>query len=742
MDKILLRNFLIFLSVLLFCAGGLTYVLVSSEKQISKQDDYVLHKHDVILQAEEFARLIEGMLAAQRGYLLTGQKNFQEEYRDKKVDVSQRLANLSELTSENPSQGSRLDEIRNYFNEFSTQLEERSKRLPAQASVDVLQGVEGIEGLRDDIMRINATILDEEYALLNKHVSLLERQKSEYFLTLIAGIIFSSILLLLFNGFLLHAQRKRNKAERSLKGVEERFALALEGTQDGVFDWDIETDEVFYSRRFFEMLGYNDRETKGTLENFKELLHPEDVERVKKYIQMYLDNQLSEYTQEFRMKHKNGRWVWIQSRAKAIFDAKGKAIRMVGAHTDITAMVKANEKLEHEKEEAQLANEAKSDFLAHMSHEIRTPLTAISGIAEILIKQTKGFSDKQAQLIKTLSSSTASLKELVNDILDFSKIESGELELDEANFALDTIFEETVSMMAVRANEKGISFVFDYNDLKHAEFFGDSKRIRQILVNLVGNAIKFTDKGGVTIKGQVEERDGQEFLRMDISDTGIGIEPEDFDLVFERFKQADSSVSRKYGGTGLGLPISKKLAVLMGGDIFLSSEVGTGSTFSVLLPIKVSMGKAAPNSAAVNIKKLNDKILASLNDKSKVLIVEDYEGNVVVVGFILEDLGIEYDVANNGEEAVNLWKDNHYDVILMDVQMPIMDGFAATAEIRKLEKKGKLPKTPIIGMTAHALVGDKSKCIDAGMDAYLSKPLVEADLKKQILKYLQEEKAA
>lgn len=742
MDRILIRNFVIFVTILLLSVGTLGYSLLSSDAEVDKIDDLVLHTHNVIVEAEQISTYVEGMLAAQRGYLLTGDKSFLGTYEYKKAKVSDTLSLLSELIMDNPSQQTRLDEIRDYLTEFTTKIEERAVTFEtANSRQHFLDDVEVIQNLKDNITRVNQAVLNEEYTLLEGRIKAVNRQKSEYFVTLIAGLGVGTVIILLFNGFLFFAQRKRARAETALQTVEDRFKLAIEGTQDGIFDWDLEKDIVHYSSQFFAMLGYEKKSVIGKPDSFKELIHPEDVETVWERIEQYLSNQLSEYSCEFRMKHKSGRWVWVQASAKGIFDKNGKAKRLVGAHTDITAMKLSQQKLEIEKQEAMDANQAKSEFLAHMSHEIRTPLTAISGIAEIFSKQLDTLNEKQQHLVKTLSSSTASLKELINDILDFSKIESGELELDEQSFELDTVFRETIDMMSIKANEKGISFVFDYNDIKDAEFYGDSKRIRQILVNLISNAIKFTDEGGVTIKASFEDRDGTDFMRLDVSDTGIGIYPEDFDLVFERFKQADSSVSRKYGGTGLGLPISKKLAVLMGGNIFLSSEPGNGSTFSVLLPAKIT-AEHKERAQSSNTKKLNDKIIASLNDQTKVLVVDDYEGNIVVVGYLLEEIGIVYDTARTGREAVDMWSEHHYDLILMDVQMPEMDGFAATAEIRSLESRDKLSRTPIIGMTAHALVGDKDKCIEAGMDSYLPKPLVEADLKREILKYLEQRQQA
>ncbi len=738
MDKVFIRNYVLFSVLLIGLASFMIYILMMNESDLDKKDDWIQHTHNVIIGAQHLSELTESMLASQRGYLLTGDDRFLDEYENKKSLVSGLLAELIGMVDDNPSQASRIHEIRNYFNRFSQELEKRAQQVSPDASPQILQDVEIIDGLRDDIMRINTGVLSEEYKLLNARIDLLEDKKSQYFKSLLIGVISASFLLLLFNWFLLNAQKKRSYAEASLQDTKGRFTLAVEGTQDGIFDWDLASGSVFYSGQFFKMLGYEERSAfTGTTEDFRDILHPEDAPRVWDYVGQYLNGELSEYNQKFRLKHQSGRWVWIQSRAKSLLDKNGKAYRLVGAHTDITHIIRMQEKLESEKKEAVNANQAKSDFLAHMSHEIRTPLTAISGIAEIFTKNQANLDEKQKKLVSTLSSSTTALKDLINDVLDFSKIESGEIDLEENEFELGILFQDVIDMMSIKASEKGISFILDYNMLKGKQFKGDKARIRQILINLIGNAIKFTDEGAVKVKAANEDRAGVNVLRVDVSDTGLGISPENFDAIFERFKQADASVSRKYGGTGLGLPISKNLARLMGGDIFLSSELGQGSTFSVLLPMP-EMESAQENnsdSAAIN-KKLSAIVQSSLNEKTKVLLVEDYEGNILVIGHILEEAGVNYDVARNGIEATQMWSNNHYDLILMDVQMPEMDGFLATRHIRDAEKNQNLKHTPIIGMTAHALVGDKDKCTQAGMDSYLPKPIVESDLKREILKHM------
>ena len=742
MDKTALRNFILFTLLLLACTSTLIWSALSGDRSLKRTDDLVIQTQEVISQSEKVSSLIEGMLSAQRGYLITGQDGFIEDYEEKKAEVSERIAKLAELTAENPSQTSRLDEIRSYFTEFSKKLEERATTFETQVEKTILYDVQSVDSIKDNIVRINAMMLKETYMKLNERFNLLGEKKKEYLKTLIISVVTGTVLLLIFNGFLLFVQRARGHMAASLKEMEERLTIAVDGSDDGIFDWDIQNHKVFFSRRFFEMLGEEYDSSKVNIEYFKSLLHPDDADNAWTYLEQYLAGNLSEYRQTFRMKHKSGRWIWIQSRGKALYKQDGKASRIVCIHTDITHTVQAQERLKAEKIEAEDANRAKSDFLAHMSHEIRTPLTAINGIVEIFERTRDSFTEKQQSLVGTLKSSTSSLIDLINDILDFSKIESGELELDEQGFVLDEIFENVISMMSLKASEKGVSFVFDYSALKGAEFYGDIKRIRQILVNLINNAIKFTDKGGVSISAEVEARDDAELLKITVTDTGIGIDPENFDLVFQRFKQADSSVSRKYGGTALALPISKNLANLMGGDIFLNSELNKGTTFTLMLPIKIEMAGTVRQKDEEKSMKINDKVRSALHGEKKILVVEDYEGNIVILSYMFDELGVEYDVARTGLEAVNLWKKNYYDVVLMDIQMPVMDGFTATKEIREYEAQNALERTPIIGMTAHALVGDKDKCIECGMDAYLPKPLVEVDLQREILRYISKKKKA
>lgn len=741
MDKILIRNYSLFVVILFLCVGILSYVLVSGEKEIDKNNDWVVHSHEIITEIEGLNKIVETLVSSQRGYIISGDIIFWDEFSLKKAKALEHINTLKMMTSDNRSQQQKIKELESDFLIFSKKLEDRAEKFKIISDKQFLDNVESVNSAKNNILKINDNVLDKEYDVLDERVNNVKLKKEQYFLTLLILMIVGTTVLLLLNGYLLNINKKRSKVEKSLKDSEERFVLALAGTQDGIYDWDIKTNNLFCSKQYNTMLGYGDDFEIKTLEDFKKIIHSDDIDKVFETLNLYLNNQLSEYKQEYRIRHKSGKYIWVQSRGKALYDQDGKPYRLVGAHTNISYLKNENEKLSYEKSLAEEANIAKGEFLAHMSHEIRTPLTAISGIAEILEKNNSNFDEKQTKLIKTLNNSTNSLKDLVNDVLDYSKIEYGDIEIEEKLFVLENLISEVVTMMSIRANENGINFTFDITDIEDIDFYGDQKRIRQILVNLIGNALKFTKAGGdVKAKAQFEILENENYLRIDIQDTGIGIAEDKYDLVFEKFKQGDSSVSRKYGGTGLGLPISRNLARLMGGDILIESQVNVGSIFSLALPMKLEIKKKnVENSKLVN-QKLSEKIRYAVNKETKALLVEDYEGNVIVIGYILDEMGISYDVANTGKEALSLWSEHYYDFILMDVQMPEMDGFTATKSIREIEFENGSPSVPIIGMTAHALMGDKNKCIDAGMDSYLPKPIVEIDLKLEILKFLDKNK--
>jgi len=375
------------------------------------------------------------------------------------------------------------------------------------------------------------------------------------------------------------------------------------------------------------------------------------------------------------------------------------------------------------------ANKAKSEFLANMSHEIRTPMNAVVGLSNILA-MSKPLTDKQRTYVSVLQESSNSLVELINDLLDISRIEAQGINLEQNPFLLSELVESVVQMMQTRAQEKGLAIGCDVGGIVGNAYVGDVLRIRQILHNLCSNAVKFTDRGYINVFAcarSVENDIAQ--IAIEVVDTGIGVAPDKLEIIFDKFTQADTSISRHYGGTGLGLAISRTLAVLMGGSIELRSTPGQGSAFTVVLPLMQERRKVPRVATEV-------KHQAGRNGFGHILLVEDNDANALVATTMLEQFGYTYEVASGGDDAIAKIKSNNYDLVLMDLQMPGRSGLEVTTVVREHETSHGKPRLYIIGMTAHALAGDRERCIEAGMDDYLSKPFNPDELHAKLYEVL------
>jgi len=645
---------------------------------------------------------------------------------------------------------------------------------------------------------------------------------------------------------------ERILAEEALKKSEERLNLTLDAVNDGIWDWDLQTGNAVFSRRYFTMLGYEPYEFPQNYESWKHLVHSEDIEEAEQNINESIHNGRG-YAIEIRMRTKSGGWRWILSRGMMVErDAEGHPVRMVGTHSDITERKQVEEELQNSrslllaitegttdaiyakdiqgrylianssvarfvgksqaeiigqddralfseadadqimagdrrvmnkgqtltyeefltladglhtflaikgpmrdasgeviglfgvarditdrkryeemllkaKEAAEDATRAKSEFLANMSHEIRTPMNAVIGTTCLL--QDESLTPEQREYAETIRSSGEALLSIINDILDLSKSDGGMMELERQPFNLQHRIEATFAFVSARASEKGLKMEYTIENDVPSVILGDPTRLGQILTNLLNNAVKFTERGKVTISvsGRKQEDSTYE-IHFAVEDTGIGIPEDKIERLFQPFSQVDASTTRKYGGTGLGLAISKRLVNLMGGKMWVESIVGIGSTFHFTIMAESNTDVLVDNFESASGEDLSH---ADIDRTLRILLAEDNVVNQKVTQKMLSKLGYRATVVANGIEVLQALENQHYDVILMDVQMPEIDGLEATRAIRQRWKDG--PK--IIAMTASALKGDREMCLAAGMDDYISKPVRMEDLARKLSRY-------
>lgn len=659
---------------------------------------------------------------------------------------------------------------------------------------------------------------------------------------------------------------EQNKAEQQLQEERSRLQNVVEGTHAGTWEWNIQTNETQFNKRWAEIIGYSLDKLKASANtSWLDFVHPEDVEQCNNDIKAHFAGRTEYYETNCRIQHQEGHWVWVMGRGKVFaWTKEGKPLLMFGTHHDISEQKRYEAILEAERDKAESANRSRGEFLANMSHEIRTPINGVIGAVNLLADTD--LSASQHNLLNISKRSAEALLGLINDILDLSKIESGKLEILEQELDLANTMADVARTLSSKAEVKGIELLCPSHYMNEVTLFTDGLRLRQILTNLLNNALKFTEQGSVKLSiDTLEESNSKLKLRFNVTDTGQGISEEDQHSLFERFQQVDSSLTRKEGGSGLGLAISKQLVELMGGTIGVESELGVGSRFWFELEFgKAAMKQQAPehlfdavkvcalkplavyetlyttvfsawnvaysqadeysqvlneltsseyqhNVLIIDADLLKDKALVKalveskqqrkdifllvvcpqsmftmipqvISDEAdqilskpliqselynsllavvyedstvykpliqtdtpkfnqfdaKVLVVEDNVTNIVIIKGLLEKFNVRSEVAEDGSKALELLAANEYDLVLMDCQMPVMDGYETTRRIRKAEHAVLDKGIPVIALTAQAMRGDEDACISAGMNDYLTKPVEPALLYDKLNKWLPE----
>ena len=685
-------------------------LLVALDYRERDQRAWVDHTSDVIDSLNAIHRIALEGESSVRGYRLNGSEENLLPYRQAVADIEPQLALLRTLTSDSATQAaaaaSLTELVHEKFAVLKDALEAGLRANEPTASPDrVTRGMALMTQIRSVLEKMEST----ERRLLSERQQNAEMARRQ--IQLVIGFLFLSAVTLA--GFAIRSSMVRERDQRSAKQAieesESRYRLLADNATDIISLRDLTTDKMtYFSPAVTMLLGWVPDELLG--DRWIALVHPEDRESFLLERAKYRKRN-DHPAFQFRMQHKDGHYLWIDKRASFIGGDSDFPQLSVSTWRDVSERKHAEDEAVHLRLVAEEANRAKSDFLAMMSHELRTPMAGVLGIADLVLMGD--LAEDQTKLMHQLRRSALSLLDILNDILDFSKIEAGKLEIDEHAFSLGDILTDVRALFAPVASKKGITFEIDITQGVADALNGDANRLRQVIVNLVNNAIKFTKFGRIDLRvRQKPLDDGRVLIEVEVVDTGIGMTPEVKERLFQPFVQAGPVASRKFGGTGLGLAISRRLVAAMGGEISVESEVGRGSRFTFSLPMTV-----APDALSSGPRQERRSQAVRSMRPLHLLLAEDTETVRLVVATMLRKMGHTVVEVTDGSLAVREAQVQQFDAILMDMQMPVMDGIEATKAIRTFSK------VPIIALTADAIPEHREIYIGVGVNGVVTKPV-------------------
>jgi PAS domain S-box-containing protein len=719
---------IVLFATILVAAGAIVLVHYNEYKNITKSISSTENTENLDKKTTTMKLGLQQMIINQRAYILLGKAKYREKFfsyynvlDDYIIDISKDL---------NDEEADKLIKGVN-SNIFELKLALRDRIIERdRGNLSKFLNKADNEKLLNLYDNISEELEQLSWMVWSKHQADIKNTKeaySNYSISILVSSLLSVMILAVLGAMLIFSQRKTSKAQSELGDLNKRLNILLQATSDGILDWDVKENKLLISPKFKKLLGYEDDEIRSDFDSLFDLIHPDDQLSTWLYAKKIITPEQPIYNQMFRMKHKDGSWAWISAKGIGFFDNNGELERFVGVHTDVTLQKNLESMLKYSKDKAEIEGQQKSDFLAYMSHEIRSPISAVVGLTKILT-ETSPLTEEQKKYLDALKTGADTVYSLLNNILDLSKLEAHAIKLEKTEFNLNQILTHAVTLSSFAARTKNLKLNSDIPNEADMGFMGDPHRIKQIVTNLLNNAIKFTESGSVNLSVKLYP-DISEKIRVEIivADTGIGIERDRLAVIFNPYAQSNDDITRKYGGTGLGLTICKQFVELMGGKIEVESEKGKGSKFKVTVALdKVTKMQ---NITPAKIKK------PKAVTKGNILLVEDSAPNAVVAKTIIENLGYTCILVTTAKEAIlqlSTQSGKNIDVVLMDVQLPDMNGFEATKLIRKLEKDNSQTPRKIIAMTAHDLIGDREKCLLAGMDDYISKPFDPHDLSEKL----------